>query len=188
MPVLHSSLSPLPLDIICSHLVCSDVGTPCLLPWAPLDLVPYCIIFSEVMRAGRTFVPGPPPWEVTFSRLMCSGVRETRMVRLAGLGVKFPCSPAWVLGFGLHPLAHPLSGLWEREVRQKDRSLSGPLSRSLTLIAFAAAGNVSLAQSSQVMCAEVAPVVPLWAPCDLGPWCITFSEVMRVGSGSTFVP
>ena len=66
--------------------------------------------------------------------------------------------------------------------------MSGPPSRSLTLIAFGAAGNVPLATFSQVTCTEVAPLVPLWAPCDLVPWCITFSEVMRVGSGGTFVP
>ena len=39
-----------------------------------------------------------------------------------------------------------------------------------------------------VTCAEVAPVVSLWAPCDLLLWCTTFSEVMRVGSGGTFFP
>ena len=66
--------------------------------------------------------------------------------------------------------------------------MSGPPSRSLTLIAFGAAGSVSLATFSQVTCAEVASVVPLWAPCNLAPWCITFSEVMRIGSGGTFVP
>ena len=49
------------------------------------------------------------------------------MARRAALGVMFPCSPAgsWVLCVGLHPLVHLLSGLWEREVRQKDRSVSG---------------------------------------------------------------
>ena len=62
--------------------------------------------------------------------------------------------------------------------------MSAPASRSLKLIAFGAAGNVPLATFSQIMCAEVAPVVPPWAPCDLMPWCITFSEVMRVGSGA----
>ena len=87
----------------------------------------------------------------------------------------------------LHPLAHLVCGLWESEVRRKDRSVSGPPSRSLTLIAFGAAGSVSLATFSQVMCTEVTPVVPLWAPCDLVPWCITFPEVMRVGSGGRFV-
>ena len=66
--------------------------------------------------------------------------------------------------------------------------MSGPPSRSLTLITFGAAGNVSLATFSQVTCAEVAPVVPLWAVCDLVRWCITISEVMCVGSGGTFVP
>ena len=58
--------------------------------------------------------------------------------------------------------------------------MSGPPSRSWTLIAFRAAGNVPLATFTQVMCPEVAPVVPLWAPCDLVPCCITFPEVMRV--------
>ena len=85
MLVSHSSLSPLLLDITCSQVVCLDVGTPCALPWAPCDLVPWGMIFLEVMRAGGTFVPGPLPWEVTFSRLMCSGVREPGMAR-GGLG------------------------------------------------------------------------------------------------------
>ena len=66
--------------------------------------------------------------------------------------------------------------------------MSGLPSRSLTLIAFGAAGNMPLATFSQVTCAQGAPVVLLWAPCDLVPWCITFSEVMGVGSGGTFVP
>ena len=48
-------------------------------------------------------------------------------------------------------------------------SVSRPPSRSLTLIAFRAAGNVPLATFLQVTCAEGAPVVPLWAPCDLVP-------------------
>ena len=61
--VSHSSLHPLPLDIICSQVVCPDVGTPCALQWAPPDLVPWCMIFPEVIRPGGTFVPGPPPWE-----------------------------------------------------------------------------------------------------------------------------
>ena len=64
----------------------------------------------------------------------------------------------------------------------------GAPSRSLTLKAFGAAANVPLAAFSQVTCAEVAPVVPLWAPCDLVPWCRTFSEGMRVGTGGTFIP
>ena len=92
--VSHSSLNPLPLDITCSEVVCRDVGVPCALSWVPCDLVPWCMIFSEVMRAGGTFVPGPPSWEVKFSRLMCSGVGGLRTMRRAGLGVTLPCSPA----------------------------------------------------------------------------------------------
>ena len=69
----------------------------------------------------------------------------------------------------VRPLAHLLFGLWKREVRRRDRSVSGPPSRSFTLIAFGAAGNVPLATFSQVTCAKVSPVVPLWAPCDLLP-------------------
>ena len=65
--------------------------------------------------------------------------------------------------------------------------MSGAPSRSLLLIAFGAAGNVPLATFWQVTRAEVAPVVPLWAPCDLVPCCITFLEVMRVGSRGTFI-
>ena len=94
MLVSHSSLNPLPLDITCSQVVCHDVGTSCALPWVLRDLVPWCMIFSEVMRSGGTFVPGPPPWEVTFARLMSFGVGELRTARRAGLGVTFPCSPA----------------------------------------------------------------------------------------------
>ena len=55
MLVSNSSLPPLPLDITCSQVVRADVGTPCALPWAPHDLVPWCMISSEVMRAGGTF-------------------------------------------------------------------------------------------------------------------------------------
>ena len=87
----------------------------------------------------------------------------------------------------LHPLGDLMSGLSKMEVGQKDGSASGPPSRSLTLSAFQAAASISLATFSQVTYAEVAPVVPLWAPCDLVPWCITFSEIMRVGSGGIFV-
>ena len=60
MLVSQLSLNLLPLDITCSELVWPDVGTPCALPWAPQDLVPWGTIFSEVMCAGGTFVPGPP--------------------------------------------------------------------------------------------------------------------------------
>ena len=69
-------------------------------PSAPTYLPPepWFMIFSEIMRAGDTFVPGFPPWEVTFSRLMCSGVGEPRMVRWAGLGVTFQCSPVGASG------------------------------------------------------------------------------------------
>ena len=34
----------------------------------------------------------PLPLEVTFSRIMCADVGESRMAPLAGLGVIFPCS------------------------------------------------------------------------------------------------
>ena len=61
-------------------------------------------------------------------------------------------------------------------------------SRSLTQREFGAAGNVSLATFSQVTCAEAAQVVPLWVPCDLVPWCLTFTEEMRVGSGGARIP
>ena len=36
----------------------------------------------------------------------------------------------------MHPLVHLVSGLWGREVRQKDRSVSGSPSRSFTLMDF----------------------------------------------------
>ena len=94
MLVSHLSLNPLHLDITCLQTVCPDIRTPCVLPWALCDLVPWCMIFSEVMRAGGTFVSGPPPWEATFLMFMCSGVREPRMAPRARLGVTFPCLPA----------------------------------------------------------------------------------------------
>ena len=94
MLVTHFSLNPLPLDITCSQVVCPDVGIPCALPGAPRDLVLCCMIFSKVMRAGGTFVPGPPTCEETCSRLMCLGVGEPRTARLAGLGVTLLCAPA----------------------------------------------------------------------------------------------
>ena len=61
-------------------------------------------------------------------------------------------------------------------------------SRSLTLLAFGAAGNVSLATFLQVTCAEAAPVAPLWVPCDLVPWYLTFSEEVRVGYSGALIP
>ena len=60
--------------------------------------------------------------------------------------------------------------------------------RSLTLIAFGAAENVSLATFSEVTCAQAAPVLPFWVPCDLVPWCLALSEEMRVGSGGSRIP
>ena len=66
--------------------------------------------------------------------------------------------------------------------------MSRPPSRSLMMMAFGAAGNVPLAKFSQVRCAEVASVVPLWVLCDLLPCRLTFSEEMRVGSGGACTP
>ena len=69
------------------------------------------------------------------------------MTRQAGLGVTFPCSSAgpWVPCVGPHFLVHLVSGFWEEEVRPKDRSLSGPPSRSLMLMNCGGAGSVALA-------------------------------------------
>ena len=79
---------------------------------------------------------GPLPLEVTFSRIMCPDVKGSRMTRRLWLGVTFPCSSAGprVPRVGLHFLVHLLSGLWEREVRRNDRSVSGSPSLSLTLM------------------------------------------------------
>ena len=66
--------------------------------------------------------------------------------------------------------------------------MSRPPSRSLTLIAFRAAGNVFLATFSQVTCADVPTVLPLWVPCDLVPGCLTFSEEVHFGSSGARVP
>ena len=151
MLVSHSSLNPLALNIACSQIVCPDVRTRCVLLWAPCDLMPWCMIFSEVMRAGGTFVPGrpwTPPPEVTFSRLMCSGVGEPCTAQRAGLGVIFSCSPSgpgipWVSYVWLHPLVHLMSRLSEREVMQKDRSVSGSPSLSLKMIGIWGVGRVA---------------------------------------------
>ena len=191
MLVSRSSLNLLPLDTTCTQVVCPDAGTPCAVPWVSRDLVPWCMIFSEVMRAGGTFVPGPPPWEVKFSWLMCSGAGVPRTARRAGLRVTFPVSLAGASGL-ICPVCWapgtPLVRLARKGVRRKDRSVSRPPSCSPTLVASGAAGNVPLATFLQVTCAELAQVVPLWAACDLVPWCLTFSEDMRVGSGGACIP
>ena len=72
------------------------------------------------------------------------------MTRQAGLGVTFPWSSAgpWVPCVGLHFLVHLVSGLWEREVRQKDRSVSGSASRSLATTDCRGAGSVALARNT----------------------------------------
>ena len=92
--VSSSSLNLLPLGISCTQVVCPDAGTPCALPWVSRDLVPWCMIVLEVMRAGAKSVAGPPPWQVTFLWLMCFGVGVPRTARCAGLGVTYPCLPA----------------------------------------------------------------------------------------------
>ena len=61
-------------------------------------------------------------------------------------------------------------------------------SRSLTLLAFGAAGNVSPVTFSEVTCAEAAPAVPLWVSCDLVPWCLTFAVEVRVSSSDARIP
>ena len=93
----------------------------------------------------------PLPLEVTFSSIMCSDLGGSRMTRRAGLGVIFPCSPAglWVPCVGLHPLVQPVSGLLEREVRRKGRSVSGFPSRSLTLMDCRNVKSVALARDTQ---------------------------------------
>ena len=72
------------------------------------------------------------------------------MMRRVGLGVIFACSPAgpWVPCVVLHPLVDPVSGLSEREVRQKDRSVWGFPSRSLTLMDCGGVGSVALARDT----------------------------------------
>ena len=90
----------------------------------------------------------PLPWEVTLLRIMCSDVGVSRMTQRAGVGVMFPWSSAgtWVPCVGLHCLVHVVAGLREREVRRKDRSVSGIPSRSLTLMDCGGAGSVALAR------------------------------------------
>ena len=74
----------------------------------------------------------------------------SRMTRQAGLGVIFPCSPVglWVPCVGLHPLIHPVTGLWERDVRRKHRSVLGLPSRYLTLIDRGGVGSVAPARDT----------------------------------------
>ena len=79
-------------------------------------------------------------------------------------------------------------GEWGQQEIKEYRSVSRPPSRSLTLIAFGAAGNEPLATFTQVTWAEVASVVQPWAPCELVPLCLTFSEEMRFGSGGACIP
>ena len=170
--VSHSSLNLLPLATTCTQVVCPDAGTPCALPWVSRDLVPWCMIFSEVMRAGATFVLGPPHWEVTFSWLMCSGVGVPRTARPAELGVTFPCSPAGAGGLA-GPVCWapgpPLVRLVEKGVRRKDRSVSRSPSRSLTLIAFEAAETCPSQHSRRLR----APKSPYWCRCGRPvTWCL----------------
>ena len=72
------------------------------------------------------------------------------MMRWAELSESFPCSSVGprVPCVGLHPLVHLVSGLWEREVRRKDRSVSGSPSRSWTLKDWGGAGSVALARDT----------------------------------------
>ena len=87
----------------------------------------------------------PLPLEVTSSRIMCSDVGVSRMTRRAGLGVIFPCLPAGprVSCVGLHPLVHLVSGLWERKVSRKVRSVSVTPYRSLTLMDCGGVGSAA---------------------------------------------
>ena len=100
-----------------------------------------------------------------------------RSLRAHGLGAWSP----W-------PTSCRAGGEGVQEEKKEYGSVSRPPSRSLTLKAFGAAGNVPLATFSQVTSAEVAPLVPLWALCDLVPWCLTFSDEMRVGSAGACIP
>ena len=72
------------------------------------------------------------------------------MTRRARFSVTFPCSSAglWVPRVGLHFLVHLVSGLWEREVRRNDRSVSGSPSLSLTLMDCGGAGSVAPARDT----------------------------------------
>ena len=90
------------------------------------------------------------PLEVTFSRIMCSDAGRSRMTQRAGLGVIFPCSSAgpWVPCVALHFLVHLVSSFREREVRRKDRAVSGFLSRSLTLMDCGGVVSLALARDT----------------------------------------
>ena len=63
-------------------------------------------MFALVAHAA----PDPLPFDVTFSRIMCSDVGLSCITRRAGLGVIFPCSSEgpWVPCVGLHFLPPPL--------------------------------------------------------------------------------
>ena len=92
----------------------------------------------------------------------------------------------WVLC--VEPLANFVSWEGGQEEIKEYGSVLRPPSRSLTLISFRAAGNVSLTTFSQVTCAEAAPVVLVLVPCDLLPCFLTISEEMRGGSGGARIP
>ena len=105
------------------------------------------------------------PLEVTFSRIMCSDVGGSRMARQARLGEIFLCSPAgpWVSCVGLHPFLHLASGLWEREVRGKDRSVSGFPPRYLTLMDCGGVGSVAPVRDSREEWVGWGHRVSVWA-------------------------
>ena len=90
--------------------------------------------------------------------------------------------PAW---WALGPLR--VLGRGQEEIKEYG-SVSRPPSRSLTPLDFGAAGNVSPVPFPQVTCAEAAPAVPLWVPCDLVPWCLTFLVEVCVGSSGARIP
>ena len=84
----------------------------------------------------------------------CFGAVAFRPAQRAGFGVTLPCPPArGSRGASPWSLACPWWGSGGKEYWL----VSKPPPRSLTLLTFWAAGNVSLAPFSQVTCAESAP-------------------------------
>ena len=113
---------------------------------------PWCLIFRRRCLSALVAHASldPLPFQVTFSRIMCSDAGGSGMMRRAGRGVTFPCSSVgpWVPRVGLRFLVHLVPGLWEREVRRNDRSVSGSPSLSLTLMVCRGAGSVALVRDA----------------------------------------
>ena len=162
---------PLALGYNKHAVVCPDAGTPSALPWLTGNLVSWCmfprgscapVVYKADVLWCRGALYGTAGWARRNTPGFAGGSRRAR-----GFRALSPC-----------PTSCPGCREGGQGEIEEHRSVPRPLSRSLTLIAFDAAGKVPLATFSQVTCAKVASVVPLSAPCDLVPWCLTFSKAL----------